>query len=138
MGLKKDCLKNVVDKLNSYAVIQKNIEYIDKQIKLIDSELLKVKTSKLEEGRGGNSNCRFEKLLDKKTKLSNKLNDLKLDKKFISESVNLLEGMERSVIIDFYFKNLNISKIAKQLSYSESQIRRVKTNAITNLKGILN
>ena len=93
MGIKKESTRNVVEKLNSYAVIQKNIEYIEKKLKMIESELSKIKVSKLEENRGGVNNYRIEKLLDEKTKLVNKLNDLKLEKKFIIEAINSLEGI---------------------------------------------
>ena len=51
MGIKKESTRNVVEKLNSYAVIQKNIEYIEKKLKIIESELSKIKVSKLEENR---------------------------------------------------------------------------------------
>lgn len=51
MGIKKENTKNVVDKLNSYALTQKNIEYIEKKLKIIESELSKIKVSKLEENR---------------------------------------------------------------------------------------
>ena len=138
MGIKKESTRNVVEKLNSYAVIQKNIEYIEKKLKIIESELSKIKVSKLEENRGGVNNYRIEKLLDEKTKLVNKLNDLKLEKKFIVEAINSLEGIEREIIIDFYFKNLNISKIAKKFLYSETHVRRLKSSAIVALERILN
>ena len=95
MGIKKENTKNVVDKLNSYALTQKNIEYIEKKLKIIESELSKIKVSKLEEYRGGVNNYRIEKLLDEKTNLVNKLNDLKLEKKFIVEAVNTLDNVEK-------------------------------------------
>lgn len=76
--------------------------------------------------------------MDEKTKLVNKLNDLKLEKKFIIEAINSLDGIEREIIIDFYFKNLNISKIAKKFLYSEIHVRRLKSSAIVALERILN
>lgn len=138
MAIKKDSIKIVVDKLNSYAALQKNIEYLDKKIKIIDHELTKVKITRFEERRGGGNEYRIEKLLDKKSQLTNKLNDLKLEKKFIVEAVNSLDGIEREIIVDFYFKNLNISQIAKKFLYSETHVRRLKSNAITALEKFLN
>ena len=137
MGIKKESTRNVVEKLNSYAVIQKNIEYIEKKLKMIESELSKIKVSKLEENRGGVNNYRIEKLLDEKTNLVNKLNDLKLEKKFIIEAVNSLEGIEREIIIEFFFKRNSISKISKNKCYCESYIRKLKSNAIDRIDNIL-
>ena len=138
MGIKKESTRNVVEKLNSYAVIQKNIEYIEKKLKIIESELSKIKVSKLEENRGGVNNYRIEKLLDEKTKLVNKLNDLKLEKKFIVEAINSLEGIEREIIIDFYFKNYSISQISNIKLYSDRRIRQIKQNALNKLSLLFN
>ena len=57
---------------------------------------------------GGVNNYRIEKLLDEKTKLVNKLNDLKLEKKFIVEAVNTLDNVEKNIINAIYF-NINVS-----------------------------
>ena len=138
MGIKKENTKNVVDKLNSYALTQKNIEYIEKKLKIIESELSKIKVSKLEENRGGVNNYRIEKLLDEKTKLVNKLNDLKLEKKFIIEAINSLDGIEREIIIDFYFKNYSISQISNIKLYSDRRIRQIKQNALNKLSLLFN
>ena len=138
MGIKKESTKNVVEKLNSYAVIQKNIEYIEKKLKMIESELSKIKVSKIEENRGGVNNYRIEKLLDEKTKLVNKLNDLKLEKKFIIEAINSLDGIEREIIIDFYFKNYSISQISNIKLYSDRRIRQIKQNALNKLSLLFN
>ena len=138
MGIKKESTRNVVEKLNSYAVIQKNIEYIEKKLKMIESELSKIKVSKIEENRGGVNNYRIEKLLDEKTKLVNKLNDLKLEKKFIVEANNSLEGIEREIIIDFYFKNYSISQISNIKLYSDRRIRQIKQNALNKLSLLFN
>ena len=138
MGIKKESTRNVVEKLNSYAVIQKNIEYIEKKLKMIESELSKIKVSKLEENRGGVNNYRIEKLLDEKTKLVNKLNDLKLEKKFIIEAINSLDGIEREIIIDFYFKNYSISQISNIKLYSDRRIRQIKQNALNKLSLLFN
>ena len=138
MGIKKESTRNVVEKLNSYAVIQKNIEYIEKKLKIIESELSKIKVSKLEENRGGVNNYRIEKLLDEKTKLVNKLNDLKLEKKFIVEAINSLDGIEREIIIDFYFKNYSISQISNIKLYSDRRIRQIKQNALNKLSLLFN
>ena len=138
MGIKKESTRNVVEKLNSYAVIQKNIEYIEKKLKMIESELSKIKVSKIEENRGGVNNYRIEKLLDEKTKLVNKLNDLKLEKKFIVEANNSLDGIEREIIIDFYFKNYSISQISNIKLYSDRRIRQIKQNALNKLSLLFN
>ena len=138
MGIKKESTRNVVEKLNSYAVIQKNIEYIEKKLKMIESELSKIKVSKIEENRGGVNNYRIEKLLDEKTKLVNKLNDLKLEKKFIIEAINSLDGIEREIIIDFYFKNYSISQISNIKLYSDRRIRQIKQNALNKLSLLFN
>ena len=138
MGIKKESTRNVVEKLNSYAVIQKNIEYIEKKLKMIESELSKIKVSKLEENRGGVNNYRIEKLLDEKTNLVNKLNDLKLEKKFIVEAINSLDGIEREIIIDFYFKNYSISQISNIKLYSDRRIRQIKQNALNKLSLLFN
>jgi len=133
MGIKKENTKNVVDKLNSYALTQKNIEYIEKKLKIIESELSKIKVSKLEENRGGVNNYRIEKLLDEKTKLVNKLNDLKLEKKFIVEAVNTLDNVEKNIINAIYF-NINVS--IKNM-YSERHLRRIKDSALHKLVSLL-
>ncbi len=133
MGIKKENTKNVVDKLNSYALTQKNIEYIEKKLKIIESELGKIKVSKLEENRGGVNNYRIEKLLDEKTKLVNKLNDLKLEKKFIVEAVNTLDNVEKNIINAIYF-NINVS--IKNM-YSERHLRRIRDSALHKLVSLL-
>ena len=133
MGIKKESTRNVVEKLNSYAVIQKNIEYIEKKLKMIESELSKIKVSKLEENRGGVNNYRIEKLLDEKTKLVNKLNDLKLEKKFIVEAVNTLDNVEKNIINAIYF-NINVS--IKNM-YSERHLRRIRDSALHKLVSLL-
>ena len=133
MGIKKENTKNVVDKLNSYALTQKNIEYIEKKLKIIESELSKIKVSKLEENRGGVNNYRIEKLLDEKTNLVNKLNDLKLEKKFIVEAVNTLDNVEKNIINAIYF-NINVS--IKNM-YSERHLRRIKDSALHKLVSLL-
>ena len=133
MGIKKESTRNVVEKLNSYAVIQKNIEYIEKKLKMIESELSKIKVSKLEENRGGVNNYRIEKLLDEKTNLVNKLNDLKLEKKFIVEAVNTLDNVEKNIINAIYF-NVNVS--IKNM-YSERHLRRIRDSALHKLVSLL-
>ncbi len=133
MTIKKDSIKIVVDKLNSYAILQKNIDYIEKKIKMIEHELTKVKIIKFDENRGKVTEYRTEKLLDEKTKLVNKLNDLKLEKKFIIEAVNSLEGIEKEIIIDFYFKNYSISKISNIKLYSDRRIRQIREKALSKL-----
>ena len=133
MGIKKESTRNVVEKLNSYAVIQKNIEYIEKKLKIIESELSKIKVSKLEENRGGVNNYRIEKLLDEKTNLVNKLNDLKLEKKFIVEAVNTLDNVEKNIINAIYF-NVNVS--IKNM-YSERHLRRIRDSALHKLVSLL-
>ena len=133
MGIKKESTRNVVEKLNSYAVIQKNIEYIEKKLKMIESELSKIKVSKLEENRGGVNNYRIEKLLDEKTNLVNKLNDLKLEKKFIVEAVNTLDNVEKNIINAIYF-NINVS--IKNM-YSERHLRRIRDSALHKLVSLL-
>ena len=133
MGIKKENTKNVVEKLNSYALTQKNIEYIEKKLKMIESELSKIKVSKLEENRGGVNNYRIEKLLDEKTNLVNKLNDLKLEKKFIVEAVNTLDNVEKNIINAIYF-NVNVS--IKNM-YSERHLRRIRDSALHKLVSLL-
>ena len=133
MGIKKENTKNVVDKLNSYELTQKNIEYIEKKLKIIESELSKIKVSKLEENRGGVNNYRIEKLLDEKTNLVNKLNDLKLEKKFIVEAVNTLDNVEKNIINAIYF-NINVS--IKNM-YSERHLRRIRDSALHKLVSLL-
>ena len=133
MGIKKESTRNVVEKLNSYAVIQKNIEYIEKKLKMIESQLSKIKVSKIEENRGGVNNYRIEKLLDEKTKLVNKLNDLKLEKKFIVEAVNTLDNVEKNIINAIYF-NINVS--IKNM-YSERHLRRIRDSALHKLVSLL-
>ena len=133
MGIKKESTRNVVEKLNSYAVIQKNIEYIEKKLKIIETQLSKIKVSKLEENRGGVNNYRIEKLLDEKTKLVNKLNDLKLEKKFIVEAVNTLDTVEKNIINAIYF-NINVS--IKNM-YSERHLRRIRDSALHKLVSLL-
>ena len=135
---KNDDFKKIIKKLESVGFLEKNIGYIEKKIKMIDHELTKVKITRLKERRGGGNEYRIEKLLDEKSQLTNKLNDLKLEKKFIIEAVNSLDVNEREIIIDFYFKNLNISKIAKKFLYSETHVRRIKNSAIAALVRILN
>lgn len=133
MGIKKESTRNVVEKLNSYALTQKNIEYIEKKLKIIESELSKIKVSKLEENRGGVNNYRIEKLLDEKTNLVNKLNDLKLEKKFIVEAVNTLDNVEKNIINAIYF-NINVS--IKNM-YSERHLRRIRDSALHKLVSLL-
>ena len=137
MAIKKDSIKIVVDKLNSYAVLQKNIDYIEKKIKMIDHELTKVKIIKFEENRGEVNEYRAEKLLDDKVQLTNKLKDLKLEKKFIIEAVNSLEGIEKEIIVDVYFKNYSISKISTNKNYSERHVRRIRDYALHKLNNVL-
>ncbi len=133
MTIKKDSIEIVTKKLNSYTILQKNIDYIEKKIKMIDHELTKVKIIKFEENRGKVNEYRTEKLLDNKMQLINKLNELKLEKKFIVEAINALDEMEREIIIDFYFKNYSIAKISTNKNYSERYIRKIRNNALLEL-----
>ncbi len=136
--INKGDTRDVVDKLNSYALMQKNIEYVKKKIKMVESELSKIRVSTFEENRGEANNYRIEKLLDEKTKLFNKLNDLKLKKKFIMEAINSLEVIEREIIIDFYFKKYSVLKISSNKNYSERYIRKIRANALLKLLMYLN
>lgn len=138
MTIRKDSIKIVVDKLNSYAMLQKSIEYIEKKLKIIDGELSKIKVSKFEENRGGVNGYRIEKLLDDKVQLINKLNDLKLERKFIIEAVNSLQGIEKEIIVDVYFKNYSISKISNIKLYSDRRIRQIKEEALNKLSLLIN
>lgn len=137
MTIRKDSIKIVVDKLNSYAMLQKSIEYIEKKLKIIDGELSKIKVSKFEENRGGVNGYRIEKLLDDKVQLINKLNDLKLERKFIIEAVNSLQGIEKEIIVDVYFKNYSISKISINKNYSDRHVRRIRDHALNKLNNVL-
>lgn len=136
--INKGDTRDVVDKLNSYALMQKNIEYVEKKIKIVENELSKIRVSNFEENRGKANNYRIEKLLDEKTKLFNKLNDLKLEKKFIVEAINSLEAIEREIIIDFYFKKYSVLKISSNKNYSERYIRKIRANALLKLLMYLN
>lgn len=136
--MNRESTRNVVDKLNSYALMQKNIDYIEKKIKMIESELGKIRVSSFEENRRVADNYRIEKLLDEKTKLFNKLNDLKLENEFILEAVNSLERIEREIIIEFYFKNYSVFEISSNKNYSERYIRKIRANALLKLLMYLN
>ena len=136
--INKGSTRDVVDKLNSYSLMQKNIEYVEKKIKIVENELSKIRVSNFEENRGKANNYRIEKLLDEKTKLFNKLNDLKLEKKFIVEAINSLEAIEREIIIDFYFKKYSVLKISSNKNYSERYIRKIRANALLKLLMYLN
>lgn len=136
--MNRESTRNVVDKLNSYALMQKNIDYIEKKIKMIESELGKIRVSSFEENRRVANNYRIEKLLDEKTKLFNKLNDLKLENEFILEAVNSLERIEREIIIEFYFKNYSVFEISSNKNYSERYIRKIRANALLKLLMYLN
>ena len=136
--INKGDTRDVVDKLNSYALMQKNIEYVKKKIKMVESELSKIRVSTFEENRGEANNYRIEKLLDEKTKLINKLNDLKIKQKFIMEAINSLEVIEREIIIDFYFKKYSVLKISSNKNYSERYIRKIRANALLKLLMYLN
>ena len=105
---------------------------------MVESELSKIRVSTFEENRGEANNYRIEKLLDEKTKLFNKLNDLKLKKKFIMEAINSLEVIEREIIIDFYFKKYSVLKISSNKNYSERYIRKIRANALLKLLMYLN
>ena len=134
MAIKKDSIKIVINKLNGYALAEKYIDYISKKIKIIDDELNKVKTSKWDDNRGGScDNYRFEKLMDEKTQLTNKLNELKLENKFIYEAINLLDKSEKEIIIDFYLKKNSISHISTNKNYSDRHTRHIKHKALENL-----
>lgn len=135
---KNDDFKKIIKKLESVGFLEKNIGYIEKKIKMIDHELTKVKITRFKERRGGGNEYRIEKLLDKKSQLTNKLNDLKLEKKFIIEAVNSLEGIEKEIIIKFYFKNYSISDISLNKNYSDRYIREIKKKAIFKLSKYLN
>lgn len=135
---KNDDFKKIIKKLESVGFLEKNIGYIEKKIKMIDHELTKVKITRLKEIRGGGNEYRIEKLLDEKSQLTNKLNDLKLEKKFIIEAVNSLEGIEKEIIIKFYFKNYSISDISLNKNYSDRYIREIKKKAIFKLSKYLN
>lgn len=135
---KNDDFKKIIKKLESVGFLEKNIGYIDKKIKMIDHELTKVKITRFKERRGGGNEYRIEKLLDEKSQLTNKLNDLKLEKKFIIEAVNSLEGIEKEIIIKFYFKNYSISDISLNKNYSDRYIREIKKKAIFKLSKYLN
>lgn len=135
---KNDDFKKIIKKLESVGFLEKNIGYIDKKIKMIDHELTKVKITRFKERRGGGNEYRIEKLLDEKSQLTNKLNDLKLEKKFITEAVNSLEGIEKEIIIKFYFKNYSISDISLNKNYSDRYIREIKKKAIFKLSKYLN
>lgn len=135
---KNDDFKKIIKKLESVGFLEKNIGYIEKKIKMIDHELTKVKITRLKEIRGRGNEYRIEKLLDEKSQLTNKLNDLKLEKKFIIEAVNSLEGIEKEIIIKFYFKNYSISDISLNKNYSDRYIREIKKKAIFKLSKYLN
>ena len=135
---KNDDFKKIIKKLESVGFLEKNIGYIEKKIKMIDHELTKVKITRLKERKGGGNEYRIEKLLDEKSQLTNKLNDLKLEKKFIIEAVNSLEGIEKEIIIKFYFKNYSISDISLNKNYSDRYIREIKKKAIFKLSKYLN
>lgn len=135
---KNDDFKKIIKKLESVGFLEKNIGYIEKKIKMIDHELTKVKITRFKERRGGGNEYRIEKLLDEKSQLTNKLNDLKLEKKFIIEAVNSLEGIEKEIIIKFYFKNYSISDISLNKNYSDRYIREIKKKAIFKLSKYLN
>ena len=135
---KNDDFKKIIKKLESVGFLEKNIGYIEKKIKMIDHELTKVKITRLKERKGGRNEYRIEKLLDEKSQLTNKLNDLKLEKKFIIEAVNSLEGIEKEIIIKFYFKNYSISDISLNKNYSDRYIREIKKKAIFKLSKYLN
>ena len=108
------------------------MEYIEKKIEILDYDLAKLYSNKDVNGH------RIKKLLDEKTKLINDLDDLKLEKKFIVEAVNILEGIEREVIIDFYFKNYSVTQISTLKLYSDRRIRQIKKKALLKLSLLFN
>lgn len=124
--------KDTIEKLESVNLIEKNMEYIEKKIEILDYDLAKLHSNKDVNG------YRIKKLLDEKTKLINDLDDLKLEKKFIVEAVNILEGVEREVIIDFYFKNYSVTQISNLKLYSDRRIRQIKKKALLKLSLLFN
>lgn len=124
--------KDTIEKLESVNLIEKNMEYIEKKIEILDYDLAKLHSNKDVNGH------RIKKLLDEKTKLINDLDDLKLEKKFIVEAVNILEGIEREVIIDFYFKNYSVTQISNLKLYSDRRIRQIKKKALLKLSLLFN
>lgn len=137
MNSKKDNRKVVIDKLKSYATMQKSIEYKEKKIKIIDHELTRVRVTRFEEIKGGGDEYRVEKLLDEKHQLVNQINNLKLEKNLLMEAVNSLDEKQREIIVDFYFKKNNITKIAQKILYSETHVRRIRSHAINILEKII-
>ena len=124
--------KDTIEKLESVNLIEKNMEYIEKKIEILDYDLAKLHSNKDVNG------YRIKKLLHEKTKLINDLDDLKLEKKFIVEAVNILEGVEREVIIDFYFKNYSVTQISNLKLYSDRRIRQIKKKALLKLSLLFN
>lgn len=72
--------KDTIEKLESVNLIEKNMEYKEKKIEILDYDLAKLHSNKDVNGH------RIKKLLDEKTKLINDLDDLKLEKKVYCRS----------------------------------------------------
>lgn len=126
-----------IQKLENVMLLKKSIKYLEDRISIIDEQLIRCKTSNYSDDKGDYNADLKEELMDKKNEYINILTKNTIELKSIEDAIDLLEGIEREVITDFYMNNYSVFEIAKNKSYSESYIRKVKQSGINNITKIL-
>lgn len=125
--------KAAEEKVKRYTFFKTKIGYYNKKIQLIDCELQNIKSMSLEEIKGTGNGNKKEKLIDQKTLLEKQIKEMTLEAKFIEEAINLLDKIEKEILIDYYVHKLTINVIAQKQKYSECRIRQIKQKTLVKL-----
>ena len=72
-----------------------------------------------------------------KTDNNNPFEDLKRDYDNLNNAINKLTPEQRYVIINYYFKNKTLSKIAKKLNSNVNAVKQLKLRAVLSLRRYL-
>ena len=69
-----------------------------------------------------------------KTDNNNPFENLKRDYDYLNNAINKLTPEQRYVIINYYFKNKTLSKIAKKLNSNVNAVKQLKLRAVLSLR----
>lgn len=137
IGILMDKILITTKKLENIVIIKKNIKYIRDKIELIDAQLFKCNISNYSYDKKSYNDCIKEELIDKKLELVKIIDNANLELNCLKNAIDLLNGIEKKVLVDIYMNGKSIAKIAKEERYSESYIRKIRVRAIEHMSVIL-
>jgi DNA-directed RNA polymerase specialized sigma24 family protein len=133
-------IENLTDKLKSYRYEVLNLARVNDKIKAIRELTQTPSSTKYDGVRSANTqtlNDKIANLVDLEFEFINKSAEIQLELSTIEAAINKLDTKYALVLKYFYLDGYTIKKIARIMSYDETNIYKIKKEAIERLGEII-